>query len=112
RSDPEARAHHRGPGGARPRRREGRGRRGAAPVSGSPRAWRAGQRAADVAPVGAQRRAEPRPGRIARRNSQGGDMSKVSEKLKAILAAIGAIEKQFGKGAVMRLGEGEIAQPV
>src|SRR5207245_4159815 len=39
-------------------------------------------------------------------------MSKVSEKLKAILAAIGAIEKQFGKGAVMRLGEGEIAQPV
>ncbi|HYY52524.1 MAG TPA: recombinase RecA [Myxococcales bacterium] len=46
-------------------------------------------------------------------------MSKVSEKLKAaaekgraVLAAIGAIEKQFGKGAIMRLGEGEIAQPV
>src|SRR5207253_10173792 len=48
------------------------------------------------------------------------DMSKVSDKLKtmavekgrAIVAAIGAIEKQFGKGAIMRLGEGEIAQPV
>ena len=46
-------------------------------------------------------------------------MSKVSEKLKmaaekgrAVLAAIGAIEKQFGKGAIMRLGEGEIGQPV
>ncbi len=37
-------------------------------------------------------------------------MSKVSDKVKAILAAIGAIEKQFGKGAVMRLGEGEAAQ--
>ena len=34
-------------------------------------------------------------------------MSKVSEKVKAVMAAIGAIEKQFGKGAVMRLGEGE-----
>jgi recombination protein RecA len=39
-------------------------------------------------------------------------MSKVTEKLKAVLAAIGALEKQFGKGAVMRLGEGEAAQPV
>ncbi|HZX96201.1 MAG TPA: DNA recombination/repair protein RecA, partial [Myxococcales bacterium] len=39
-------------------------------------------------------------------------MSKVSEKLKAVAAAIGAIEKQFGKGAVMRLGEEEMAQPV
>src|SRR3954467_14323645 len=51
-------------------------------------------------------------GRIARRGSQGGSMSKVSEKLKAVAAAIGAIEKQFGKGAVMRLGEEEMAQPV
>ena len=34
-------------------------------------------------------------------------MSKISEKLKAVAAAIGAIEKQFGKGAIMRLGEGE-----
>ena len=40
-------------------------------------------------------------------------MSKVSEKVKAVLAAIGAIEKQFGKGAIMRLGEEErAAQPV
>ena len=39
-------------------------------------------------------------------------MSKLSEKLKAIAAAIGAIEKQFGKGAVMRLGEAEMSQPV
>src|SRR5207249_2173515 len=58
-------------------------------------------------------------GHVARRDSQGGNMSKVSEKLKmaaekgrAVLAAIGAIEKQFGKGAIMRLGEGEIGQPV
>ena len=39
-------------------------------------------------------------------------MSKLSEKVKAIAAAIGAIEKQFGKGAVMRLGEGAEVQPV
>ena len=39
-------------------------------------------------------------------------MSKVTEKFKAIVAAIGALEKQFGKGAVMRLGEGEVTQPV
>jgi len=32
-------------------------------------------------------------------------MSKISEKLKAIAAAIGSIEKQFGKGAVMRMSE-------
>ncbi|MBX5482457.1 MAG: recombinase RecA [Myxococcaceae bacterium] len=31
-------------------------------------------------------------------------MSKVSEKLKAVAAAVAAIEKQFGKGAVMQLG--------
>src|SRR5437868_15415883 len=37
---------------------------------------------------------------------------KVSEKLKAVMAAIGAIEKQFGKGAVMRLGEEEMSQKV
>jgi len=36
-------------------------------------------------------------------------VSKVTEKLKAVLAAIGAIEKQFGKGAIMRLGEEERA---
>jgi recombination protein RecA len=39
-------------------------------------------------------------------------MSRISEKFKAVLAAIGALEKQFGKGAVMRLGEGEASQPV
>jgi recombination protein RecA len=39
-------------------------------------------------------------------------MSRISDKMKAVLAAMGAIEKQFGKGAVMRLGEGEITQPV
>jgi recombination protein RecA len=32
-------------------------------------------------------------------------MSKVSEKLKAVAAAVAAIEKQFGRGAVMQLGE-------
>jgi len=37
-------------------------------------------------------------------------MSKVSEKFKVIAAAIGAIEKQFGKGAVMRLGENDATQ--
>jgi len=37
-------------------------------------------------------------------------MSKVTEKLKAVAAAVAAIEKQFGKGAVMHLGseDGEI----
>ncbi len=40
-------------------------------------------------------------------------MSRLSEKLKAVGAAIGAIEKQFGKGAIMRLGEGDKSlQPV
>ncbi|MFL5320605.1 MAG: recombinase RecA [Myxococcaceae bacterium] len=33
-------------------------------------------------------------------------MSKVGEKLKAVAAAVAAIEKQFGKGAVMNLGAG------
>ncbi len=33
-------------------------------------------------------------------------MGKVGEKLRAIEAAIAAIEKQFGRGAVMQLGEG------
>jgi recombination protein RecA len=39
-------------------------------------------------------------------------MSKLSDKFKAVAAAIGAIEKQFGKGAVMRLGEGTEPQKV
>jgi len=37
-------------------------------------------------------------------------VSKVSEKLKAVAAAVAAIEKQFGKGAIMQLGrDGEVA---
>jgi recombination protein RecA len=39
-------------------------------------------------------------------------MSKLTEKLKAVAAAIVAIEKQFGRGSVMRLGAAEEAQPV
>ncbi|MFL5247750.1 MAG: recombinase RecA [Myxococcales bacterium] len=40
-------------------------------------------------------------------------MSKVSDKVRAILGAIGAIEKQFGKGAIMRLGDAEnVNQPI
>jgi recombination protein RecA len=36
-------------------------------------------------------------------------MSKLSEKVKALAQAVGAIEKQFGKGSIMRLGEeGEV----
>jgi recombination protein RecA len=37
-------------------------------------------------------------------------MSNLKEKLKAVAAAIAAIEKQFGKGAIMPLGGGEIAE--
>jgi recombination protein RecA len=33
-------------------------------------------------------------------------MSKLGEKMKALAQAVGAIEKQFGKGSIMRLGEG------
>ena len=37
-------------------------------------------------------------------------MAKVSEKLKAVAAAVAAIEKQFGKGSIMQLGrDGDIA---
>ena len=36
-------------------------------------------------------------------------MNKLSERMKAIGAAVAAIEKQFGKGAVMRLGEAHAA---
>jgi recombination protein RecA len=32
-------------------------------------------------------------------------MSKVGEKMKALASAVGAIEKQFGKGSIMRLGD-------
>jgi recombination protein RecA len=39
-------------------------------------------------------------------------MGKVSEKLKAVQAAVAAIEKQFGKGAVMQLGNDQEIGPV
>jgi recombination protein RecA len=39
-------------------------------------------------------------------------MSKVSEKLRAVAAAVAAIEKQFGRGAVMQMGEAGEVQPV
>jgi recombination protein RecA len=39
-------------------------------------------------------------------------MSKVSDKLKAVAQAVAAIEKQFGRGAVMQLGEAGEVQPV
>jgi recombination protein RecA len=39
-------------------------------------------------------------------------MSKVTEKLKALAQAVIAIEKQFGKGSVMKLGEEGEAPPV
>lgn len=35
-----------------------------------------------------------------------------SEKAKALEAAVGAIEKQFGKGSIMRLGKGGEAEPI
>jgi recombination protein RecA len=37
-------------------------------------------------------------------------MSTMKEKLKAVAAAVAAIEKQFGKGAIMSLGGGEIPE--
>ena len=39
-------------------------------------------------------------------------MSKLTERMKALAAALGGIEKQFGKGAVMRLGEAAEPAPV
>src|SRR3990172_6028117 len=38
-------------------------------------------------------------------------MSKLGEKMKALCAAVGAIEKQFGKGSIMRMGEDTEAPP-
>src|SRR5256714_14548437 len=37
-------------------------------------------------------------------------MSTLKEKLKAVAAAVVAIEKQFGKGAIMSLGGGELPE--
>ncbi len=39
-------------------------------------------------------------------------MSKLTEKMKAIGQAIAGIEKQFGKGSIMRLGDGTEPEPV
>jgi recombination protein RecA len=39
-------------------------------------------------------------------------MGRVGEKLKAVAAAVAAIEKQFGRGAVMQLGESHEAQAI
>jgi recombination protein RecA len=39
-------------------------------------------------------------------------MSKLGEKVKALAQAVGAIEKQFGKGSIMRLGEAGEVPPV
>jgi recombination protein RecA len=39
-------------------------------------------------------------------------MSKLTERMKALAAAIGGIEKQFGKGSIMRMGDGIEVQPV
>ena len=111
RPHPQARAHHR----RLQRRRAGHGEaRPGGRAASLPRPGGRGQTPAvpAAAPGRTAGRAASRSGRFARRASQGGDMSKVSEKLKAIFAAIGAIEKQYGKGAVMRLGAGEAAQPV
>src|SRR5512133_2544115 len=39
-------------------------------------------------------------------------MSRLTERMKALAAALGGIEKQFGKGSIMRLGDGGEVQPV
>jgi len=39
-------------------------------------------------------------------------MSSMKEKLKAVAGAIAAIEKQFGKGSIMRLGEADVAKDI
>ena len=39
-------------------------------------------------------------------------MGKLNEKLKAVAVAVAAIEKQFGRGAVMQMGDASEIQPV
>ncbi len=39
-------------------------------------------------------------------------MSKLTDKMKAIAQAVAGIEKQFGKGSIMRLGDGAEPTPV
>jgi recombination protein RecA len=67
----------------------------------------------EAAPEGTWIALAGRRARIARRTNQLHKeeqwMGKLTEKLKAVAAAVAAIEKQFGKGAVMQLG-GEAAE--
>src|SRR5215468_943837 len=44
--------------------------------------------------------------------TEGRSMNKISEKLKAVATAVAAIEKQFGRGAVMQLGGDAVEQKV
>jgi recombination protein RecA len=44
--------------------------------------------------------------------SQAADKSAGSEKSKALAAALAQIEKQFGKGSIMRLGAGEVIEDI
>src|SRR5262249_36302596 len=44
--------------------------------------------------------------------TEGRSMSKISEKLKAVATVVAAIEKQFGRGAVMQLGGEAVEQKV
>ena len=39
-------------------------------------------------------------------------MAPNSEKAKALAVALAQIEKQFGKGTIMRLGEGEVIEDI
>src|SRR5437899_423058 len=52
-----------------------------------------------------------RAARISRAHFSEGVVGKLTEKLKAVAAAVAAIEKQFGKGSVMQLGQGTEVQP-
>src|SRR5207302_10430268 len=105
RPDPQGGADHRRPRGP-PACHRGRHQRGCRiPL---PRQARHRPRPADR-PAESARARNQAP---SRRTTHGGGMSKISEKFKAIAAAIGAIEKQFGKGAVMRLGEDQEMPPV
>ena len=40
------------------------------------------------------------------------DVRERQERVKALEAAVGQIEKQFGKGSIMKLGDGEIARDI
>ncbi|MGN6667403.1 MAG: ATPase domain-containing protein, partial [Trinickia sp.] len=44
--------------------------------------------------------------------SKKGSAGLTAEKSKALAAALAQIEKQFGKGSVMRLGDGEVAEDI